>query len=764
MKPYRFSPHFWLPFPKKQTLMLLSLWAFVGGALLLTISPSKAQNPLWQIEEKEDRNINGKIFSFGKVNQLKAILPEETDMISELAKAAGIEVVDFLKYNDLNVSATVESGQVYYLEPKHKIALVSMHVLSEGEDFWQVSQRYGLELKRLYHYNRLEENTKPEVGRVLWLQSRRPKNVPVEIRTVEATRGIVVSRIEGETATLNKIVNDTTKKPNLAQEDPELKQQWEENLREEGFIDAKPEEATEQKLDTLAQKVAQNTTAPQKENPTEQPFKNQEEPQKNTATTLAPEKQATTQLETRNGDLYYTTQQEAERLDSIANRYKVYVADLRFWNNLDIATKTFPKGTKLIVGKTSQKVAQNTQTTTKLSTPQRLNDSLYLPVPDTKVQNVASPAHFVNPDVQYHYVKKGETIWQIAKLYGIEHKKLIEWNQLGTGDDIAIDQQIVLKEYLALPKKEATAQTFVENTRGLGTSENTTTTATQNNNQNTAQNTTQNTATNPSKPTREEILKIGGDPDKAGTKGYDMYGFQVAMAEPEKPLLKADTAQILLHVVGEKETLWTIAKEFGVSSGDLMRWNKLQDNGILHQGTKLIVRGGDALPAQLLEKHKQEQTQDLLQNIPAPNSKGEGLHVVQKGETIYHVAKRYNLMPDQIITWNALAKDVIDLKAGETLIVSQPQPIKNNPTQEKNQEKQTATDSTKTTTSPDTALASNQELAAKNEVWVYHTVSSGDTLNKIANLYGVSKDQIRQWNEMKDDIVRLNARLIVGKK
>jgi LysM repeat protein len=782
MKQHHIFPPFGLSSSKKYVSALLSLWAFLV-VWLWTMPESKAQNPQWQIEEREDRNINGKIFSFGKVNRLKAILPEETDMISELAKAAGIEVVDFLKYNDLNVSAMVENGQVYYLEPKHKIAFVSTHVLTEGETLWQVSQRYGIELKRLYYYNRLDENAKLEVGTVLWLQSRRPKNVPVEIRTIEATRGIVLSRVEGENARgLGLTLRDTTKKTHLAEEDPELSANWQ-ALKEEGFIGEETGTAqTTKPLDTLVQKTTQSATLVKENATTAQTAQTQTTPEK-AEKFENPEKKvenSVATLETREGYLYYTTQTEAERLDNIANQHKAYVADLRLWNKLSADVKTFPKGTKLIVGQTQPKKSDLKQTATASTNAQTLHDSSYLAVPDTKVQGATSPAHLTSQDIQYHYVQKGETIWKIAQYYNLDPAKLIEWNQLGTGDRIDIGQRLVLKPYLALPKtdnttNQTTQQNILqigakENTRGLGNNQNTAQqTTTQSTNPYKTQSTAQNTTVgNTAKPTREEILKVGGNPDKAGTKGYDSYGFEVATAEPEKPLLKVDTVQILLHTVGEKETLWTIAKKFGVSSGDLVRWNKLQDNGILHQGTKLIVRGGDALPTQLLEKHKAEQTQSLLQNIPAPNSKGEGLHVVQKGETIYHVAKRYHLTPDQIIAWNALPEEVIDLNPGETLIVAQPQLIKANPTQEKNQEKsqekQTVTDSTKKRAARDTETASAQNVAAKNEVWVYHTVVSGDTLNKIALLYGVSKDQIRQWNEMKDDIVRLDTRLIVGKK
>jgi membrane-bound lytic murein transglycosylase D len=43
-----------------------------------------------------------------------------------------------------------------------------------------------------------------------------------------------------------------------------------------------------------------------------------------------------------------------------------------------------------------------------------------------------------------------------------------------------------------------------------------------------------------------------------------------------------------------------------------------------------------------------------------------------------------------------------------------------------------------------------------------HKVEAGDTLFKIARKYGIKPDQIRQWNNMTDNTVKLGAELIVG--
>ncbi|MDH4186205.1 MAG: LysM peptidoglycan-binding domain-containing protein [Nitrospira sp.] len=45
-----------------------------------------------------------------------------------------------------------------------------------------------------------------------------------------------------------------------------------------------------------------------------------------------------------------------------------------------------------------------------------------------------------------------------------------------------------------------------------------------------------------------------------------------------------------------------------------------------------------------------------------------------------------------------------------------------------------------------------------------HVVRPGDTLYRISRKYGVSVDKIRKWNKLKDDIVEVGQKLIVGQE
>ena len=47
---------------------------------------------------------------------------------------------------------------------------------------------------------------------------------------------------------------------------------------------------------------------------------------------------------------------------------------------------------------------------------------------------------------RYHEVKKGETLYSIAKRYGISVESLKQWNDLNSSNVISIGQQLIIKQ------------------------------------------------------------------------------------------------------------------------------------------------------------------------------------------------------------------------------------------------------------------------------------------------------------------------------
>ncbi|MBT1704002.1 LysM peptidoglycan-binding domain-containing protein [Chryseosolibacter indicus] len=128
---------------------------------------------------------------------------------------------------------------------------------------------------------------------------------------------------------------------------------------------------------------------------------------------------------------------------------------------------------------------------------------------------------------------------------------------------------------------------------------------------------------------------------------------KVPYTKKENKVLSSNT-----HKVAPKETLFSIAKQYGVSLDDLKQANNLTDNALVI-GQDLIIpkRSSVNMPA----SYQQEQT-----------SRGSNstTHTVVQKETMYSIARQYNITVDQLRQWNNLEGN--ELKIGQVLSVSQP--------------------------------------------------------------------------------------------
>ncbi len=116
-----------------------------------------------------------------EINGLPGIQAQTGDNAGSLARKAKTSLSSFLRYNDMSDQDAILVNDVYYLAKKRKKALVPFHTVREDETSRSISQRYGIRLKKLMRYNRLDRIQKLATGRVMWLRERRPANKPVEI-------------------------------------------------------------------------------------------------------------------------------------------------------------------------------------------------------------------------------------------------------------------------------------------------------------------------------------------------------------------------------------------------------------------------------------------------------------------------------------------------------------------------------------------------------------------------------------------------------
>jgi len=139
--------------------------------------------------------------------------------------------------------------------------------------------------------------------------------------------------------------------------------------------------------------------------------------------------------------------------------------------------------------------------------------------------------------------------------------------------------------------------------------------------------------------------------------------------------------------------------------------------------------------------------QEAYAALPEELKQSTLVHVVQRGETIGRVARRYGVTIRAIQEANGLGKS-LRLQPGQTLLI--PSNTPENPFRLASLEEETEE-------SAQRALAPE---AADSEIR-YHVVRRGETLSGIARRYGVSVEQLRQWNGLASSQLRTGQRLIV---
>jgi LysM repeat protein len=110
------------------------------------------------------------------------------------------------------------------------------------------------------------------------------------------------------------------------------------------------------------------------------------------------------------------------------------------------------------------------------------------------------------------------------------------------------------------------------------------------------------------------------------------------------------TVKPAYYTVKQGDNLSAIAAKFGVSVADIKRWNNLNDDKI-YPGQQLRVSAQNAVTSQ---QQKVTQAKTIV-------------HVVQQGETLSSIAKKYNVTVDKIKKDNNLSTDKIVV--GQKLIL-----------------------------------------------------------------------------------------------
>ena len=199
------------------------------------------------------------------------------------------------------------------------------------------------------------------------------------------------------------------------------------------------------------------------------------------------------------------------------------------------------------------------------------------------------------------------------------------------------------------------------------------------------------------------------------------------------------------YKVQSGDTLWGIARRFGITVDELKQANSLTSNS-LAIGQLLYI--------------PQEET-DIVENE---------IYTVKSGDTLYGIAKKYNLTVDELKKLNNLTSNTLSI--GQKLIVStSAQDMESTYTVTKgdtlygiaNKFGVTVNDLKMLNNLTSNTLSIGQILkipmVSNNKVT--YTVKKGDTLYNIAQTYNTTVDKIKELNNLKSNTLSIGQTLIL---
>jgi LysM repeat protein len=200
-----------------------------------------------------------------------------------------------------------------------------------------------------------------------------------------------------------------------------------------------------------------------------------------------------------------------------------------------------------------------------------------------------------------------------------------------------------------------------------------------------------------------------------------------------------------IHEVKKGETVYSIAKAYGLSVGDLTKENPPALYG-LHAGQTLRI------PVRLV------QDKQSVQSEPAAQKHDDAkyiYHVMKPGETVYFLSKTYGVSENEIIDSNQ-GMDITKLSVGAEVAIPRKDLISD---QQKFNEPskpfadQPASETTRQAEHVQTrdnhqpaAVTAEPQMPAQEKGFFFHKVRSGESLSSIADLYGVTLRELKKAN------------------
>ena len=256
--------------------------------------------------------------------------------------------------------------------------------------------------------------------------------------------------------------------------------------------------------------------------------------------------------------------------------------------------------------------------------------------------------------------------------------------------------------------------------------------------------------------------------------GKNMSPFKPPVSVESTPSATVRAGSIT-HVISKGETLSHVAKKYGVSTQELIGINNLANPNILSIGQKLIIPAHGSVMKATSHRKKSKQARASAKPNQGAQKKisvsSGNVYVVQSGDSLSQIAVNYGTTVSALREVNGMSGDRIVVgqkielpqgarkkKSGSTWLTTsvdrktpKPEPdmtvTNQSPWLKKPdvQPKESITETVTTTNATDETLGVSDD---PNEKPILYTVVQGDTIDEIAKLFIVSRQDIVKLNEL----------------
>jgi len=153
--------------------------------------------------------------------------------------------------------------------------------------------------------------------------------------------------------------------------------------------------------------------------------------------------------------------------------------------------------------------------------------------------------------------------------------------------------------------------------------------------------------------------------------------------------------EVIIYTISKGDSLYSIAKQYGVSIEDIINYNQLA-NTLLSVNQQLLIP-----------------VNKIIEIGKTPHI----TYIIKKGDTLYNIAKRYNITPQELMNYNNLSSSLLNI--GSEILIPQDKQIVN------------------------------------------YFVRTNDTLESIANRFNTTIEEIMELNNLNTTDIKVGQLLII---